>query len=157
MPDQTSKLTARLALVSFFCFTIAAALFAARFTPGPWYASLQKPVWNPPNWLFGPVWTLLYASMAVAAWRAWRSPNVPRGAMLLFSVQLVLNALWSWIFFGLHLPGLAFLEICTLLAGIAATTWLFARADRIAGALMLPYLAWVAFAAALNFALWRLN
>ena len=146
-----------MALTSFCCFTIAAALFGGRFASGTWYASLDKPSWNPPNWLFGPVWTFLYLAMAVAAWRAWRSPALPRGAMLLFTVQLVLNALWSWIFFGMQLPGLAFVEICVLLLGIAATAWLFGKADRLAGILFLPYLAWVGFAAALNFALWRLN
>jgi tryptophan-rich sensory protein len=95
--------------------------------------------------------------MAIAAWRAWSSQRLPRGTMLVFSIQLVLNALWSWIFFGLHEPGLAFAELCVLLLGVAATARLFGRADRLAGILLLPYLAWIAFAAALNFALWRLN
>lgn len=153
LPSQSS----RMALLSFVCFTIAAAVFGARFTPGAWYAALEKPPWNPPSWVFAPVWSLLYLAMAIAAWRAWRSPALPRGAMLLFAVQLVLNALWSWIFFGLQLPALAFAEICVLFFGIAATASLFGRADRLAGILMLPYLAWVGFAAALNFALWRLN
>lgn len=157
MADRADRLTNLLALASFLCFSFAAALFAAQFAPGDWYAALRKPSWNPPNWLFGPVWTFLYVAMAVAAWRAWRSPSLPRGSMLVFAVQLVLNALWSWIFFGLHLPGLAFAEICVLLLGVAATTRLFARADRIAAILFLPYLAWIAYAAALNFALWRLN
>ena len=137
-----------LALVSFVCFTIAAAVFAARFPPGTWYASLVKPAWNPPDWVFAPVWGFLYLAMALAAWRTWRSPLMPRGAMLLFAVQLVLSALWSWVFFGLQLPGLAFVEICALLLGIAATVWLFGKADRLAGLLLMPYLTWVAFAAA---------
>jgi tryptophan-rich sensory protein len=157
MNERSADRNQRLALLSFLCFTVAAALFAARFNPGAWYASLHKPAWTPPGWLFGPVWTLLYGAMALAAWRAWRAPARPQGAMLLFAVQLVLNALWSWIFFGLHQPGLAFAEICTLFVGVAATAWLFSRADRLAGLLLLPYLIWVAFAAALNFALWRLN
>lgn len=157
MADSSPRRESWMALTSFLCFTIAAAVFGGRFPPGAWYASLDKPPWNPPNWLFGPVWTFLYLAMAIAAWRAWKSPTLPRGAMLMFTVQLVLNALWSWIFFGLQLPGLAFAEICVLFFGIATTAWLFGKADRLAGMLFLPYLAWVGFAAALNFALWRLN
>jgi tryptophan-rich sensory protein len=155
--ESPARSSSREALAAFVCFSIAAASFAARHSPGGWYASLQKPAWNPSDWLFAPIWGLLYVAMATAAWRVWRSPRPPNGALLLFAVQLVLNAIWSWIFFGMQRPGLAFVEICVLLLGVAATTWLFARADRIAGFLMLPYLAWVAFAAALNHAIWRLN
>jgi benzodiazapine receptor len=124
-----------------------------------WYPTLAKPAWTPPAWVFGPVWTVLYALMGAAAWRVWRRHGVA-GALrplALFAVQLILNAAWSWIFFGFRMPGAAFAEIVVLWAAIAATTASFWRADRPAGILFIPYLLWVTFAAALNFALWRLN
>ncbi len=148
-----------IALVVFLLLSFGAAAFGARFAPGAWYLELRKPAWNPPGWIFGPVWTLLYAAMAVAAWRVWRasSPAERRPALTAWGLQLLLNAAWSWLFFGLHEPGLAFAEILALWAAILATTILFFRRDRVAGRLMVPYLAWVSFAAALNFALWRMN
>ena len=132
---------------------------AMRGGPGAWYADLVKPSWTPPGWLFGPVWTLLYIMMAVAAWRVWRQDGLAgaRPALALFLVQLVLNAAWTPIFFGLHRPGWAFAEICVLWAAIAATSGAFFAKSILAGALMIPYLVWVSFAAALNFAIWRAN
>ncbi len=125
-----------------------------------WYAQLNKPPWNPPDWLFGPVWTLLYILMGVAAWLVWRSgwqaQNV-RLAMLSFAVQLVLNVLWSIIFFGLRSPGPALVEIVVLWLLILATTVQFFRLTSLAGYLMLPYLLWVSFASALNASVWSLN
>jgi len=124
-----------------------------------WYASLAKPTWTPPDWIFGPVWTLLYLMMAVAAWLVWR-PTGLVGAKLplgLFAIQLVLNSLWSILFFGLQSSLGAFVEIILLWASILATMIVFWRRSRVAGALLAPYLAWVGFAAALNFAIWRLN
>ncbi|TNF72501.1 MAG: tryptophan-rich sensory protein [Acidobacteria bacterium] len=147
-----------IALTVFFLLSFAAALFGAQFPPGDWYAQLEKPSWNPPNWVFAPVWTILYAAMAVAAWLVWREGTSERRAPLAFwTLQLVLNALWSWIFFGLHRPGWAAIEIGLLWIAILATTILFFRVRRVAGALLLPYLAWVSFAAVLNVALWWLN
>ncbi|MCK6480111.1 MAG: tryptophan-rich sensory protein [Planctomycetes bacterium] len=148
-----------LALAVFLLLSFGAAAFGARFAPGEWYVALRKPPWNPPGWVFGPVWTALYAAMAVAAWRVWRAapPARARPALAAWAVQLVLNAAWSWLFFGLREPGLAFAEILALWAAILATTVLFLRRDRAAGWLMVPYLAWVSFAAVLNFVLWRLN
>jgi translocator protein len=148
------------------CFGVAA--WAAQFTPGAWYAALEKPPWNPPAWLFAPVWTVLYATMAVAGWLVWRAPEPARrgpgsrfagrrAGLAVFAVQLVLNGAWSWLFFHLHRPGLALAEIAGLWLAILATAVLFWRVRPAAGALLLPYLAWVTFAAALNFALWRLN
>jgi translocator protein len=121
-----------------------------------WYAGLAKPSWMPPGWIFGPVWSVLYLSMAVAAWLVWRrgDATVP---MVLFGIQLVLNAAWSWLFFGLHGPGAAFVDIVLLWLGIVATTVAFWRWSTLAGILLLPYLAWVSFAAMLNFAIWRMN
>ncbi len=137
----------------------AVAGFGSRFTPGPWYREIAKPSWTPPGWLFGPVWTLLYLLMAAAAWQVWRRRGIggARAALAVYLVQLVLNALWSWIFFGLHLIGPALVDLAVLWVLIVATCVLFFRASRIAGVLLLPYIAWVGFAGALNLALWILN
>jgi tryptophan-rich sensory protein len=124
-----------------------------------WYADLAKPDWTPPDWVFGPVWTLLYLMMAVAAWLVWR-PSGFTGAKLplaLFGVQLALNSLWSVLFFGLQRPGLAAIEIVVLWAAILVTTVAFWSRSSWAGALMIPYLIWVTFAMLLNFAIWRMN
>jgi tryptophan-rich sensory protein len=133
---------------------------AGAFTlPGAWYASLQKPSWNPPSWIFGPVWTALYALMAIAAWLVWRRGGWrdQRHPLALYFVQLALNAAWTPIFFGLKRPGLAFAEIVLLLAAIVATAIAFRHLSRIAAWLFVPYIVWVSFAAFLNFTLWRLN
>jgi tryptophan-rich sensory protein len=127
--------------------------------PGAWYDALAKPAWTPPNAVFAPVWTILYVLMAVAAWLVWRRAGFMRAgvALSLFIAQLVLNALWSYLFFGAHRADLAFFEIVVLWAVILVVAVLFWREVRAAGVLMLPYLAWVGFAACLNFALWQLN
>jgi len=125
-----------------------------------WYPTLRKPAVNPPSWIFGPVWTMLYLMMAVAAWLDWRrGRNTPIGkqALGLFAGQLGLNALWSILFFGLRAPGLALLEIVGLWAAIAAWLATSLRVDRRAAALIAPYLAWVSFASYLNFRIWKLN
>jgi len=125
-----------------------------------WYQEIAKPAWTPPDGVFGPVWTALYISMGIAAYLAWRrGPAGPsrRRALTLFVLQLVLNGLWSVLFFGLRSPGLAFAEILVLLALIALTVRAFYARARPAGWLMTPYLAWVAFAAVLNFTIWRMN
>jgi tryptophan-rich sensory protein len=125
-----------------------------------WYAELEKPWFNPPSWVFGPVWGLLYTLMGVAAWLVWRkgaaNPLV-RTALVLFAVQLVLNALWSWLFFGARLPFVAFVELVVLWAAIIVTTIWFFRVSTPAGVLMIPYILWVSFAAVLNFHIWWLN
>lgn len=146
-----------LALAISLALVVAAALFGSQFMPGAWYAGLAKPAWTPPNWLFGPAWTTLYLLMALAAWKVWIAVRRVDGALLLYLVQLLLNALWSWLFFGLQRPDLALANIVVLWLLILATIVLFWRRDRLAGALMLPYLAWVGFATALNLAIWRLN
>ncbi|MEI8315959.1 MAG: TspO/MBR family protein [Verrucomicrobiota bacterium] len=124
-----------------------------------WYPTLAKPSWTPPAWLFGPVWTLLYIAMAVAAWLVWRRVgwDGARLALLMFFIQLTLNAVWSVVFFGLRNPGAAFAEIVVLWVAIVVTTLLFWKVTPTAGWLFLPYLVWVSFATALNFAIWRLN
>jgi benzodiazapine receptor len=141
------------------CFA-AAGLGSIATAPalGKWYAGLVKPPWNPPNWIFGPVWTTLYAMMAVAAWLVWRRGGPRRlPALILFGVQLALNVSWSWLFFGLRQPGLALVEILLLWLAIGATAWAFGRHSWPAALLLLPYFLWVSFAAVLNWALWRLN
>lgn len=124
-----------------------------------WYPTLAKPSWTPPAWLFGPVWTVLYIVMAVAAWLVWRrgGGDGARLALIVFFVQLILNAAWSIIFFGLRNPGAAFAEIVALWVAIVGTTLLFWKVTPVAGWLFLPYFLWVSFATALNFAIWRLN
>jgi len=122
------------------------------------YPTLYKPTWNPPNQIFGPVWTALYVMMAVAAWRVWRAPGrTSKGPLVLFAIQLFLNLCWSGIFFTLHLLAFATLEIAALWLAIALTTIAFFKLDKIAGFLFLPYLAWVSFASVLTFTIWRLN
>jgi benzodiazapine receptor len=126
---------------------------------GTWYVTLAKPAFNPPNWIFAPVWTALYLMIAVAGWRAWRrgAGQEARLALTAYAVQLVLNLSWSFVFFGARMIGPALAVIVAMLAAILANAFLFWRIDRAAGALLLPYAAWVSFATLLNAALWRLN
>jgi len=143
------------------CVVIAASVggLFTRSGVAEWYQSIHKPVWTPPDWLFGPVWTVLYASMAIAAWLVWlsRGHKPVLGAMVAFFVQLALNATWSALFFGLRSPLAGLVDIAFLLGAIAATIILFWRVRIVAGVLIMPYFLWVAFAAALNAAIWRLN
>ena len=126
-----------------------------------WYPTLEKPSFNPPDWIFGPVWTTLYALMGVALYRVSEAqegePGVVRMAQVLFGLQLGLNTLWSFLFFGRRSPLAALIEIVALWIAILATTLAFWRISRGAALLLLPYLAWVSFAAVLNFELWRRN
>jgi tryptophan-rich sensory protein len=149
-----------LAMWFVLCFGVAGV--SGRWTAAEipvWYRTLVRPAIAPPNWVFGPVWTLLYALMAIAAWRVQLSaPSALRTwGLALFLIQLTLNFLWSWIFFKQHAIGAAFLEVLVLWASIAATTLTFARISPLAAWLMAPYLAWVTFASILNWAYWRLN
>jgi len=139
--------------------SMSAGWIGSRFMPGEWYASLAKPSWNPPGYLFGPVWTALYILMGLAAWLVWREVGLSggRAALGLFVFQLALNALWSYLFFGIHQPGLAFIEIVVLWLAILATTITFWRITATAGVLLLPYLFWVGFASVLNLKLWLMN
>jgi tryptophan-rich sensory protein len=155
------RLRSSAALAGFIALTLAVGWIGSRATlpeiPG-WYAELAKPSFTPPNWVFGPVWTTLYVMIAVAAWLVWRSDNAARaGALALWGVQLSLNLAWSLLFFGLKDVGLALLDIVILLVAIVVTIAAFARASRLAAWLLVPYLVWVAYATALNFAIWRLN
>ncbi len=127
--------------------------------PADWYENLNKPVWNPPGWLFGPVWSILYTLMGIAAWLVWKEYGFSGASAALgaFFVQLMLNGLWSQIFFGMQEPGWAFAEIILLLAAIVVTTILFFKKSRTAGWLMVPYIAWVSFASVLNGTIWVMN
>lgn len=133
-----------------------ASLFTEPSIP-TWYAGLAKPSFNPPNWVFAPVWTTLYVVMAVAAWRVWRRTGLKDIALYAFWVQLFLNFCWSGIFFALHQPGMALVELAALDLALAATLALFWTRDRLAGLMMAPYLAWSCFATLLNYEIWRLN
>jgi len=148
-----------LVLAGWLALCFAAACGAVFVSNDGSYADLQKPSWNPPAWVFGPAWSLLYILMAVAAWLVWREGGwkAHGWALGLFLLQWLLNALWIPLFFGLHRPGLAFAEITMLWLVIAATVASFWRVREVAGALLAPYLVWVSFAAALNFTVWRLN
>jgi tryptophan-rich sensory protein len=123
-----------------------------------WYPTLDRPSWRPPDQAFGPVWSVLYAANAVSAWLVWRAnPSESRKPLTLYGAQLALNAAWPLLFFGLKRPGLALIEIALLWVAIAATVAAFARRRRTAALLLVPYLAWVTFALALNRELWRRN
>ena len=155
-----SRYWSSLAVSIIICF--AAAWVGSRLTTpaiSGWYKALRKPAWTPPNWLFGPVWSLLYLGMGIAAWLVWRKLEAPgaRLGLLLFATQLVLNVAWSGVFFALHRPGAAFGEVLLLWISILATALAFWPLSRAAGWLLAPYLIWVSFAASLNYAIWRLN
>ena len=159
-PDEDPKRRARRPMLLFILIALAVGALGSVFTEpniATWYVGLAHPGFAPPNWIFAPVWTALYILMAVAAWRVWRVTGLRSPAMIVYAAQLVLNLGWSAVFFGLHQIGPALIEIGILELAILATTILFWRADRIAGLLMLPYLAWVGFAAALNYAFLTLN
>lgn len=148
-----------------FCIVVceAAGLIGTIFTspaiPG-WYATLTKPELSPPNWIFGPVWTTLYALMGIVAYLVWKKGIERRDvriALSVFGVQLVLNTLWSILFFGLKSPGLALVEIALMWVAILASIVLFSRISKAAAWLLVPYILWVSFAAYLNYAIWALN
>jgi tryptophan-rich sensory protein len=154
------KDAAALALFLLLCFGVA-ALGSMATVQGlrEWYPSLEKPGFNPPNRVFGPVWTTLYTAMAVAAWLVWRRVGLDGGRWPLgwFALQLALNLAWSFLFFGMRLPGVAFAEVVMLWAAILGSILAFRPISLAATLLMVPYLAWVTFASVLNFEIWRLN
>ena len=147
----------RIALLAFILLTVGGGLLIGVATaPGDWYAGLQKPPFNPPNWLFGPVWTVLYILIAIAGWRIWRRD--PHGAAMKFWIaQIALNFIWSPLFFSAHLPGAAFVVIIALLVVILALIMLTLDRERVSAWLLVPYALWVAFAALLNASIWWLN
>ena len=146
-------------LAGFVAACFLAALTGAWFRPGEWYERLKKPSWRPPNRLFAPVWTVLYLMIALAGWLIWRQAGFAGAGLPLaaYALQLVVNAAWTPLFFGLRRPDLGLLDIVLLWLSIVATIALFCPINVVAAALLAPYLAWVTFAAALNFSVWRLN
>lgn len=150
-----------LALAGFLIVTYLTAAVGAvgSLNAQQFYAELNLPAFAPPAWLFGPVWTVLYGMMAIAAFLVWRRAGWRYGdtALILFLVQLILNGLWSWIFFAWYQGFWALVEILALLVAIIATTLAFWKHSKVAAFLMLPYLGWVTFATVLTFSLWRLN
>jgi tryptophan-rich sensory protein len=148
-----------LGAIGWLAITFGAAWLGSRFLPDEWYKNLKKPKWNPPNKIFAPVWSVLYLLMAVAAWSVWKSYgfSAVSFALVLYVVQLLLNAAWTWTFFGLHRPGVALGDIVVLWVFILATLTLFWQFVPLSGVLLLPYLAWVTFAAYLNLTIWRMN
>jgi benzodiazapine receptor len=151
-----------LGLLSFFAVAATSIVGQLATYPNlvPWYAGLVKPWFNPPNWIFGPVWTTLYLMMVFAGWCILRLPEASaerRGALGLFFVQLALNAAWSWMFFAANSPLLGLINIIPQILVIVATIVAFYRIDRMAGWCLVPLAAWVSFAAILNFAIWKLN
>lgn len=155
IPTSLSKYSA-LAVFLIVCAAVAAS--GALFPPDDWYRSLNRPPLTPPGWLFGPVWTTLYIMIAISGWLIWLSHQTGKAAALgIYAVQLLLNAGWSAIFFGLHRPGLAALEIACLWVSIVATMIIFRRHSRTAAALLAPYLLWVSFASYLNVGFWLSN
>ena len=153
---RRQPLLALLAWIGFVMVTFCAPALGALSAPGTWYASLHQPTWNPPAWIFGPVWTFLYLLMATAVWMVWKRDGwkLPVG---LYLVQLVLNAGWTPIFFGAHELGWALAEIIALWFAILVTLLSFLRVSMVAALMFVPYLAWVSFAAFLNFTLWKMN
>lgn len=157
--EKTNRTREWLALIGWVLLTFCAPAFGAFGGPGEWYANLNKPDWNPPGWVFGPVWTVLYLMMACAAWRVWRHGGWAKQgpALRFYLVQLALNAAWTPAFFALRNPGLALIVIVVLWAAIGLTIRRFAVVDRIAAGLLVPYWLWVSFATILNATLWMLN
>jgi benzodiazapine receptor len=154
-----NSLSLILGAIGAIVLTFGAAYVGSRFPVDEWYTTLSKPSWNPPNWLFGPVWLVLYILMAISVWLVWSEEGLLGAivALSIFLLQLILNAVWSWLFFGLHQLGIAFVEIVTLWLAIVVNIALFWRLKPISGILLIPYLLWVTFASVLNFTLWRLN
>ena len=161
-PDSDVRFTTWIGLTVFIAICLGAGgLGAIATTPeiDGWYKTIAKPSWNPPGYVFGPVWTALFVLMGIAAWLVWKPDGFKsaKTPLTLFAVQLALNIAWSWVFFHFHQPGWAFAEIVVLWIAIVATTVAFFKRQKIAGWLMVPYLAWVSFASVLNFAIWQLN
>jgi len=145
-----------MALIVFCSLAVLAALSGALFKPGEWYDRLQKPDWNPPKWVFPVVWTALYAFIAVSGWLVWRESGVGP-ALIVWGVQLALNAAWSWLFFGIRRMDWAFWDVSGLLVSVLLFIALALPISPLAAALFIPYLVWLGVAALLNWTVWTLN
>lgn len=151
------SLSSLLTLGVFLVVVFAVASSGAIFKPGPWYQRLDKPSWTPPNWAFPLVWSALFVMIAVSGWRVYEIAGLVALPFAVCGLQLVLNAAWSWLFFGLRRPDLAFVDVVLMALAIAANIALFAPIDAIAGWLLVPYLVWAVIAACLNRSVWRRN
>jgi benzodiazapine receptor len=151
MPENRSYLM----LLLFVLVVSGVAFSAVQFQPGDWYMHLEKPVWTPPSWLFPPVWSVLYLMIAVAGWLIFSGSNLP--LKILWVVQLLLNGLWSWLFFGMHRTGLGLIDIIAMFLCIAALFSLSRKTVKTVAWLMAPYLIWVGYASTLNAAIYMLN
>lgn len=145
-----------LSLLVFIGICIATAMTGILFKPGDWYKALEKPAWTPPDWLFGPVWSALYLMIAVAGWLVWTTLGMS-GLLVLWGANLVLNAMWSWLFFGIRRMDLAFVDVVMMWLAIAAFIVLASATVPLAALLFVPYLVWVTIASALNLSVWRRN
>ncbi|MGL4395661.1 MAG: TspO/MBR family protein [Hyphomicrobium sp.] len=158
MPDTdfTSPQASWSALAIIVLLVVATAMTGSIFKPGPWYETLNKPTWTPPNWVFPVAWTIFYAMIALAGWLVWRRAGWST-AMTIWGVGLVVNAAWSYLMFGMQRIDLALIDVAALWVAIAAFAWAAAPIDLRASLLFLPYLGWATFAGLLNFAVWRMN
>jgi benzodiazapine receptor len=145
-----------ISLFVFIGLAVVTAMTGILFQPGEWYKSLDKPSWTPPDWLFGPVWSVLYLMMAVAGWLVWTGLGMS-AALVLWGLQLVLNGMWSWLFFGRRRMDLAFVDVVFLWLSIAGFILVVATSIPVAALLFTPYLLWVTIASALNLSVWRRN
>ena len=143
-------------LVPFLAIVIVVAGSGVFFTPGAWYETLRKPSWTPPNWLFGPVWSTLYIMIAVAGWLVWRVEDIGM-TLVVWGLNLVFNALWSYFFFGIRRMDIAFVDALLMWVTVALFIVLAAQVSTVAALLFVPYLIWVTIAATLNRTVWRLN
>lgn len=151
--------TSYLVLFGFIAVCAMVAVSGAYFRPDAWYIALKKPSWQPPDWLFAPVWTILYAMIAVSGWLVWKKTGFAGApiAFAIYAIQLVVNALWSAVFFGMHRIGASIVVVALMWLAVAANTIAFYAIEPNAGLLLVPYLLWVSFAAFLNITIWRLN
>ena len=158
-PRELTTLTSMLGLVGFLLLVFAVSSTGAMFKPGSWYEALAKPVWTPPNWLFPIAWTMLYLMIAIAGWLVWRAVGFSAAglAFVFYIAQLLCNAAWSWLFFGIHRMDLALIDIIVLWLAVVANIIAFYALHTGAAYLLVPYLLWVTYAAALNFAIWQMN
>lgn len=156
---SSSKIVDISGLIGWLLLSAVIAWFGSQFAADNWYLELNKPGWTPPGWIFGPVWTILYILMAVAAWLIWRNDRKITGKLSLkiYLIKMVCNGLWSYLFFGLHQIGLAFLDIIVLLVLLIWVIILFYKEKKSAGIILIPYLIWVSFASVLNLSIWLLN
>ena len=150
-------MTDYISLLPFIAAVFVTALSGAKYSPGSWYEELNKPSWQPPNWLFPIAWTILFIMIAISGWLVWREVGAITLPLVVYGIQLILNYMWSWLFFGKKRMDLALFEVGLLWLSIVAMIVLFYPISETAALLLLPYLAWVSFAAFLNFTMLRLN